>query len=91
MKTLYKFETPNCSPCAALQKFIDSNPFYFEGFNIQKVDILTEAGQELVSEFRVRSSPTLVYQDDDNKVHVFVGFSENRSPEKLIEWVANLP
>lgn len=90
MSIIYKFETPNCGPCAALEKFIEQNPNVFEGFTIKRVDIFSEEGQEVAGKHRIRSSPTMVFVNSDGEVETFVGFSQDKSPEKLIEWVRGL-
>lgn len=90
MKKIYKFETPGCGPCKLLGDFLNDNEHKLRDFEIQPVNIFDEEGNDLAAKYRIRSSPTLVYVDDDGDVSTFVGFSSDRSPQLLMKWLQEL-
>jgi thioredoxin 1 len=61
-----KFWAPWCKPCTALSTQL-------EGLDITSYNIDEEESVELVSKFRIRNIPMLVFLKDDEEIHRHAG------------------
>jgi len=65
MKIL-KFEAPWCGQCEALDYNLDDPEIKMRA-DIEHINVDTEEGEKLVKEYQIRSIPTLVVLDRNNK------------------------
>lgn len=74
MKTLL-FTSPSCAPCKQLKIDLAAAGI---GANITLVDVSMETSTPLMATYGVRSVPTMVFLDDDEKIiKVRVGYTGN--------------
>ena len=69
MKTAKYFTATWCGPCKAFKPVM--NEVAGEGYSIQFVDV--DQNKELASQYRVRSVPTTVIEENGVEVDRFVG------------------
>jgi len=61
---IFKFSTPSCGQCAALEKRLKT-----EGIEHENIDCTSNEGSELADKFGINHVPTLVVLDGDKEVH----------------------
>jgi len=74
---------PGCHNCEAAQKIFDEIMPDFPNIEVEKIDIATDAGQELVQKYSIMASPGIIINDE-----LFSAGGVNR--EKLIEKLKSL-
>lgn len=63
MSKVLKFFSPTCGPCKVMSKLLDT----LEGVEVKSIDITEEDNQELLDDWNVRTIPTIVVLDDNDK------------------------
>lgn len=63
MSKVLKFFSPTCGPCKVMSKLLDT----LEGVEVKSIDITEEGNQELLDDWNVRTIPTIVVLDDNDK------------------------
>lgn len=72
MKRILKFYCDTCAPCEAMGKKLAE----LKDVEIQEIDIVDEANEELLEKYQVRAVPTMVVLAEDNsQVAKFVGMT----------------
>lgn len=72
MKKILKFYSETCGPCKVMSKKLAE----LKDVEIQEIDIVDEANEELLEKYQVRAVPTMVVLAEDNsQVAKFVGIT----------------
>ena len=69
MKTMKYFSATWCGPCKAFKPIM--NEIAGEGYSVQFIDV--DQSQDLASEYRVTSVPTVVIEENGQVVDRFIG------------------
>ncbi len=82
--TLLDFHADWCGPCKTQDPIIDElKDDWGDRFEVEKVDV--EEREDVANEYKVRSLPTVVIENDDGVVERFVGVTQREDLERALE------
>ncbi len=78
---IQELSTPGCSHCAAAKKILENEiKPNFPNVEIEYIDMLSEAGQKLVQQYGIMSSPGIVVNEE---LFSMGGLDKNKLIEKI--------
>jgi thioredoxin 1 len=80
---LLDFYADWCGPCDAQDPILDELLADYDAVEFEKVDV--DANQDVANEYRVKSLPTVVVENDDGVVDRFVGVTRRPDIEDALE------
>lgn len=80
MKKVLRFTASWCAPCKMLAPMVEDAKGDTE---VQVVDIDTDEGTALATQYKVRGVPTLIMVQDDKEIKRHVGMTTDKV---LVEW-----
>jgi len=82
--TLKDFHADWCEPCKQQDPIIEEiKTEWGDRFELERVDV--DEAQDVANEYRVRSLPTLIVENDDGVVERFVGLTQREEIEAALE------
>lgn len=75
-----------CAPCRLMSPIVDE---LAKEYNVEKVDVDTEEGNELAKQYNIKGIPTFIFLKDDMEVDRIVGSVSKESLTKLLGEVLN--
>lgn len=81
MMEILKFYTDTCMPCKVVGKILDK----IEGVKVIPVNALADENIELVSEYSVFSTPTLIFLKDGKEVGRITGMTTESKIKEIID------
>ena len=81
MMEILKFYTDTCMPCKVVGKMLDK----LEGIKVTPVNAVADENIELVSEYNVFSTPTLVFIKEGKEVGRITGMTTESKIKAILE------
>ena len=81
---LLAFVREGCAPCSNLKEALKASPEIYRGYELKVID--TKENPGLARQYRVRSVPVLVVEEDGREIRRRSGFS---SSDELRDWLNN--
>lgn len=78
---ILKFYTETCMPCKVIGKMLDK----LEGVKVTPVNAIADENIELVSEYNVFSTPTLVFLKEGKEVGRITGMTNESKIKAILE------
>lgn len=81
MMEILKFYTDTCMPCKVVGKILDK----LEGVKVTPINAVADENIELVSEYNVFSTPTLVFIKEGKEVGRITGMTTESKIKAILE------
>lgn len=81
MMEILKFYTDTCMPCKVVGKMLDK----LEGVKVTPVNAVADENIELVSEYNIFSTPTLVFIKEGKEVGRITGMTTESKIKAILE------
>lgn len=81
MMEILKFYTDTCMPCKVVGKILDK----LEGVKVTPINAVADENIELVSEYNVFSTPTLVFLKEGKEVGRITGMTTESKIKAILE------
>ena len=78
---ILKFYTETCMPCKVIGKMLDK----LEGVKVTPVNAIADENIELVSEYNIFSTPTLVFLKEGKEVGRITGMTNESKIKAILE------
>ena len=78
---ILKFYTETCMPCKVIGKMLDK----LEGVKVTPINAIADENIELVSEYNVFSTPTLVFLKEGKEVGRITGMTNESKIKAILE------